>query len=329
MLKIFTHHPSRDDSKLQGIVQFSRLSGLKSGLEKLGVPFLYQPPLDFMPEGNVLVISDHMVLREIYKRKKQNNTFNLLAGPILEIEDTHSMGAKDLITGPDIENPLSTLDKLDTLFSRKEVDGVLTAGSWAREGWRFAAPEIGMKTFEWFAGVDTDFWDGKTAPKPKRALLYAKTNPGIVKNAHQALRSLGIDVTLVEYGHYNKETYKKVLASVDFAVFVSEKETQGIALAEAWAMNVPTFCWDPFHSFMNGAALLPTSSCPYITKQTGNRWRNIEDLKNLLYIYKRDYYSPRSWVLENMSDTVSAQRLLDIFNIVNAKKSGLIKNYVR
>jgi hypothetical protein len=105
----------------------------------------------------------------------------------------------------------------------------------------------------------------------------------------------------------------------DFSVFISEKETQGIALAEAWAMNVPTLCWDSFSSNMEGMVLMPTSSCPYLTRQTGARWRSVDDLRQLIYLYEKSYFSPRNWVISHMSDKVSAASLLETFALVSNK----------
>lgn len=126
-----------------------------------------------------------------------------------------------------------------------------------------------------------------------------------------------MDVHIIRYGHYKKEHYRNELSLCDFAVFISERETQGIALAEAWAMNVTTFYWDSFSAVLGGLVLLPTSSCPYLTKKTGCRWRNVQELRNLIYIYDRKYFSPREWVLKNMTDEVSARRLMEIFNKID------------
>ncbi|NYR10864.1 hypothetical protein [Psychrobacter sp. BI730] len=43
MLKIYTYHPSRISNELSAIVQNAVLPGLKTGLEKLGIDYDYQP----------------------------------------------------------------------------------------------------------------------------------------------------------------------------------------------------------------------------------------------------------------------------------------------
>lgn len=320
LLKIYTHHSSRKENELASIVQFSRLSGLRTGLDKAGVAYEYQSDSPITEGDNVLVISDHLKLRELVDLKRTGPDFTLLAGPIFEIEDTHRSGPEQLLNVEGMPNPFLIMNRLDSIFSDSEVDGVLTAGDWAKNGWRFVAPEIGDKIHIWAAGVDTRFWHGNATPKKKRVLVYAKTNPGIAKQAAETLQQLGLDVHVLRYGSYSKEEFREQLSLCDFSVFISEKETQGIALAEAWAMNVPTFCWDNFSSKMANMILLPTSSCPYLTKHTGARWRTMDDLRQLVYLYERTNFSPRDWALNHMSDEVSAASLLKTFELVNRNK---------
>lgn len=115
--------------------------------------------------------------------------------------------------------------------------------------------------------------------------------------------------------NYSKEEYRKKLNESKFAVFLSIAETQGIALAEAWSMNVPTLVWDPEieHYYIRG---LKTTASPYLSSKTGMRWKEIGDFKKILEninIYLAEF-SPREWVLNNMSDVKSAKRLLEIVN---------------
>jgi hypothetical protein len=319
MVKIYTHHSSRNNDELSSIVQHSQLAGLKSGLEKLGIDYEYQPKEAISAGDCVLVMSDHLMLRELIKTKREGLDFTLLAGPIFEIQDTHRAGVEQLMNVDGMPNPFLIMSRLDSIFLDVEVDGVLTAGDWAKNGWEFVVPKLGGKIHNWFAGVDVDYWDGVTSPKKKRVLVYAKTNPGIVNQAAEALKQLGMDVHIIQYGHYKKEEYREQLRLCDFSVFISEKETQGIALAEAWAMNVPTLCWDSFSSNMEGMVLMPTSSCPYLTRQTGARWRSVDDLRQLIYLYDKSYFSPRDWVVSHMSDKVSAASLLETFALVSGK----------
>jgi hypothetical protein len=317
MFKIYTHHLSRTEAELNCIVQYSRLSGLKSGLEKMGIQYEHQPQAGVAEGDDVLVISDHLMLRELIELKRGGLNFTLIAGPIFEIEQTHRAGGEQLMNVGGSPNPFAIMDRLDSVFSDIEVNAVLTAGDWAKSAWRFLVPSMGHKIYNWYAGVNTEYWNGIATPQKKRVLIYAKSNPSLVKQVEKGLKQLGFDVHVLQYGYYTKDEYRTQLSLCDFSVFISERETQGIALAESWAMDVPTFCWDICSATIAGLVLIPTSSCPYLTNQTGARWGSIDDLRKIIDFYDRKYFSPREWVLNNMSDKVSANMLLDTFKLFN------------
>ena len=111
--------------------------------------------------------------------------------------------------------------------------------------------------------------------------------------------------------------YIKLLNQCEFVVTISNAESQGIFLAEAWAMNRPTLCYDPhfYHWKINGSEVTrrdDISAAPYLTDRTGHAWRSIDELESLINQYKKNrlYYGPRKWVLENMTDEVCARDFL-------------------
>src|SRR5262249_9038381 len=106
------------------------------------------------------------------------------------------------------------------------------------------------------------------------------------------------------------------------AVFLSTFETQGIALAEAWSMDVPTLVWNPRSSAeWRGRRFVAGSSCPYLTPATGLDWVTLGDLQRVLIeaIDGRTGFQPRRWTLEHMTDAVCSQTLYDL--IMNGARS--------
>lgn len=321
MLKIYGHLPGRPAEQLPGMVHFNLLAALKSGLSDLDIPYEYQP--DELPQDGdlVLVASDQEWLRELINYKRSGPDFTLLAGPIMEMEHTHREGEASLIEKmPSEFDPMFLLSQLDSVFTDKEVDGVLCAGYWAKAGWRFMCPDISHKIHEWRAGVDINYWDGNCQPEKKRVLLYEKRDPELMEAVQLFLEGAGYQVDVFSYGNYQLGEFREGLRQCEMAIVLSSKETQGIALAEMWAMDVPTLCWDSFSADFIGVPF-PTSSCPYLTAQTGWRWRDVQDLEQVLEKYQRSYFSPRSWVEGNMSHTISAQLLLELFDYIEFRRS--------
>lgn len=124
-----------------------------------------------------------------------------------------------------------------------------------------------------------------------------------------------MDVVRLGYGDHTREEYKKELDRSSIAVFLSSFETQGIALAEAWAMDVPTLVWNPrSEASWRGRSFVAKSSAPYLTAATGMDWITIDQLAQTLRdaLAKRASFSPREWVLANMTDAICSAHLLEI-----------------
>ncbi len=119
--------------------------------------------------------------------------------------------------------------------------------------------------------------------------------------------------------------YRDRLDRAALGVFLSTFETQGIALAEAWSMNVPTLVWDPRgDAEWLGRRFRSASSAPYLTPATGVAFGDIADLKPALDLALRslDSFQPRDWVLENMTDAVCSKRLYELIKEEAGKAGG-------
>jgi hypothetical protein len=118
-----------------------------------------------------------------------------------------------------------------------------------------------------------------------------------------------------EHAMFSPADYRQLLDRSTVAVFLSTFETQGLALAEAWAMDVPTLVWDPQGvAEWRGRRFQSRSSAPYLTPATGRSWRGIDELGTALSetLANRSAFQPRAWVLANMTDGICSTALLGI-----------------
>jgi len=65
----------------------------------------------------------------------------------------------------------------------------------------------------------------------------------MVENITSTLESHGWQVSVMVYGDYSLELWKGALVLSVAAFFMTGTESQSIALAEAWAMDIPTFIY--------------------------------------------------------------------------------------
>jgi hypothetical protein len=311
-LIIFLVYPCCAFHKLTILTQPLRSSGwaghpgvnrsLQRGLSLVSANYNFNPSsIDDI--GDVLYVPANFdALRIGIELKSSGRIKLLLAGP-------------NLVVRPVEENAIITHPMIDCCIQPSE---------WVKIFYEKDAPSLRGRLAVWPAGVDTSFWqpNGNTR-KSKNVLVYNKYKDEVLcSGVEQLLRTYGWIPYRLTYDHYNQNEYKNVLSHVRFAVFLSRTESQGIALAECWSMNIPTLVWDIQEPFYWGDAEgWPISSAPYLTAKTGKFWRNLDELGRILkYIdITLAVMRPRSWVLKNMSDEVSTQRLLAIINDLEAK----------
>jgi hypothetical protein len=93
---------------------------------------------------------------------------------------------------------------------------------------------------------------------------------------------------------------------------ISFSESQGLAWAEAWSTNVPTFLYKSNQNIYEGR-IFKCSSAPYLSEKTGAFFEDLSEFKLLMNLWVNDLvnFEPREWVIENMSDNICATKLLE------------------
>ena len=117
----------------------------------------------------------------------------------------------------------------------------------------------------------------------------------------------------IVYGKYFFEDWIKLLDNVDLVIFYQDiVETQGLAMAEAWAHNKPTLIKTKDKIGLN-------KTSPYLTKDCGLFFETNEELEEILESYSENpelflkQFKPREWVKNNMTDEISVKNLIKIF----------------
>ena len=85
------------------------------------------------------------------------------------------------------------------------------------------------------------------ATKENKCLVYFKKRPPEhLDFVLSFLRNRGIDYSLFEYGKYNNDDLKRAAKNSKFGIFLSCAESQGFAVQEMMAANLPLYVWDDF-----------------------------------------------------------------------------------
>ena len=142
-------------------------------------------------------------------------------------------------------------------------------------------------------------------------MCYYKLVPEDIKIT-EYLKSKGITPRVVLYGAYQAEDYYKWLTEVDFVIFVQNiTESQGLAMAEAWAKNKPTII--KYNKGGNGG-----ETCPYLTRAAGAYYKTNKELFDMIDEYVDDKekflkkFTPYKVAKEKFSDEASVRQLIKI-----------------
>jgi hypothetical protein len=209
-----------------------------------------------------------------------------------------------LIVGPNI---VVRAFEEDAVLASPEIDLVLVPSKWVQDAYEADEPRLIGRIAIWPAGVDADHW-APSGGKRSKVLVYEKRQPEAAAEAAELIRSAGLEPVTIRYGNYQPEEFKRALDEAIVCVVVGQSESQGLALAEAWSMDVPTFVrrYDVIPD--EGT---PCSAAPYLTRATGDFWSTPDELLELLAAGATSY-RPREWLLANGTDRHAAEALLRI-----------------
>jgi hypothetical protein len=298
--------------------------GLARRVVKPGVPLPQTSPY---PGHGALVRSVVDGLREIHADFNFNPvSFGALARVVYapanealrQAASLKRSGAIDFL----VAGPVNALfaDECDGILQLPEIDRLIIPSEWTRSLYR-DVPPLAAKARVCTCGVDAGYWQPTGRSRERAAVVYWKSGEaGLCEEVEAIVRQCGLEPLRVRSRHgehriFTQDDYRDMLDRSVVAVFLSTFETQGIALAEAWSMNVPTMVWDPRgDAEWRGRKFTAGSSAPYLSPATGAAFRGIGELKPALgrALQSPGSFQPRDWVLENMTDAVCSGKLYEL-----------------
>jgi hypothetical protein len=262
---------------------FAVTRSLVQGLEKIGADFNYNPQRPSQLADTVVVLAGMHIRR-------------LFAGPNIVVFSSD----------------------YNSILASPEVDAAITPCDWVINQYLEDNPSLEGRIFSWPAGVDTAFWVPNPEVKRDRIMIFEKRreedDPDRVKPYTDYLRSKGWHVDVLERcgaQGYTHDQYRELLQCSSLMLgFTVGSESQGIAWAEAWAADVPTFLWRNTSNIYNGRHY-HCSTAPYLCEQNGRFFDDLEHFKQQFAYWQShcSQFAPRDWVLMNMSDEVCARQL--------------------
>ncbi len=262
---------------------------LKRGLKELQTPYLFN---DRAVQNEVVcVLSDPAALRYAIEQKKKGGVRAVVAGPNV------------------VHNPASE----DSLIQDPAIDRILVPSAWTKDWWVSQAPPLADRLCVWGAGVSTKI---PGSSHTGGAILFIKDEvPGLVRHITEQLKQVAIPVTVLRYGTFWRSEYLKALTTAKCMIYLSHTESQGIALAEAWMADVPTFVWNPGFFEIGGFSWKDSMmSAPYLKPECGTFFKDEGEFDRGIsrYLQPDGSFSPRALAQVRFSDRASAEQYLKI-----------------
>jgi hypothetical protein len=219
-----------------------------------------------------------------------------------------------------VAGPVNALfpDECDAILQLPEIDLLIVPSAWTTTLYE-GLPDLVKKSLVCPCGVDAEYWKPSAIPRAGAVVYWKSGDEAFCESVEAVLRRNDFVPERIRSKHgehslFEPSDYKKALDRAAVAVFLSSFETQGIALAEAWSMDVPTLVWDPQGDAQwRGRVFVSRSSAPYLSSSTGATWRTLEELPSLLdraFLSPNDL-RPREWVLANMTDAICGRALYE------------------
>lgn len=129
------------------------------------------------------------------------------------------------------------------------------------------------------------------------------------------LQKKNINYMIFDYvKRYNEEDYLKYLQNSKFGIILGAHESQGFAIEEALACNVPLLVWNVSSMNQEEGTNYPNifaSSIPYWDERCGEYFYNSNEMEETYnrFVSKLNTYKPREYVLENLNEKKCAENL--------------------
>jgi hypothetical protein len=270
---------------------------LVEGLAKIHASANYNPNSLIEIGETVVVLSGISALKQAIRLKRKGHIKHLLAGP----------------------NMMELPSDYNGLAASPEVDFYIINCEWTKKLYEDDCPALVGRCVIWPAGVDTEYWKPDPSQTRDTILIYEKQRKGPVgpiEPYKKWMEEQGYKVQVIKCGEYFLDEFLHTLQHTQLMLGFVIDESQGIAWAEAWSADVPTLIWRNIHNSYRGRNF-ESSTAPYLTKDTGLFFDDFENFKFVFTQWEsmKNSFHPRQWVLENMSDEVSASLLCQLANV--------------
>ena len=176
---------------------------------------------------------------------------------------------------------------------------------------KFNFPEDKIST--WPVGIEIKPYERKT--KYDCLVYFKRRSADELKKVTEFLEGKGLSYNVISYGSYSEDQLQNLCDQSRFCFLLNGTESQGIAVQEIMARDVPMLVWDVTHWNDQGPEWsCPATSVPYWSDECGERFFSESEMEDTYQKFCGRIYEPAVFVERELSLKASVNKLLDIFN---------------
>jgi hypothetical protein len=192
---------------------------------------------------------------------------------------------------------------------------------WVCELWKNYGAEniVPIKDFPFSVEVEKFCPSQIQNSQKNEVFIYFKSrNPKELEYVKQFLNYKNVTYKIFDYiKKYNEEDYLKCLHNAKYGIIIGRHESQGFAIEEALSCNVPLLIWEVKYmsqEYGYNYPDIPATIIPYWDDRCGEYFYNKEELETTYnkFITKLETYSPREYIIENLSPQKCGQRFIEL-----------------
>jgi len=265
---------------------------LMKGFREIGYKYKYNINVGDIHEDDIVYVNaSYEALKWAIDAKKNKKIKKLIVGPVM-------------VVSPDEKN---------SVICDTSIDIVIAPSKWVKDFWVSIKPGIKDKIIVWAVGVDVYPLINQ---KKNKILLYKKNDDqDLSKKIVDFFDKNNTPCEVIKYGFYTHKKYLKLLDSAKVMICLSESESQGIALCEAWMKDVPTIVWNRGYWSYGGNYWEDNKiGAPYLNEQSGLFFKDFDDFVNKwnVFLSESNTFSPRKYAKINFSNRVIAENFLEL-----------------
>jgi glycosyltransferase involved in cell wall biosynthesis len=228
---------------------------------------------------------------------------------------------KKFIFGPHF----STFPNQQQLQSLQNINNsiYLQPSDWVVKLWKNQGAEqfLPIKSFPF--PVDTNkFQPNQPSEKRQNIMIYFKSrNPQDLHNIKEFLhRQNRTNYRVFEYNRrYDENDYLAYLQTCQYGIILDAHESQGFAIEEAMACDVPLLVWNTTsmnQEYGNQNPDIPCTTIPYWAPTCGEFFSHHTEFLSTFQIFQSkladNQYNPRQYILDNLSTEKCAERFMEL-----------------